>query len=115
MIKALAVAAVAFVSLTACTPDLMLASSKPASLSSKDVAQIKAAMTYNMFDPTSALFRNFRGYDAVFQDGHAERRACFEVNGKNRMGGYVGFQQHAAKKVADGWVISGFCHQIGWP
>ena len=111
---ALAVGLLGLTFISACTPDLMLASSKPANLSGQDIAQIKAAMTYSMFDAGSAQFRNMRGYDAVFQDGHVERRACYEVNGKNRMGGYVGFEERGAKKINGKWEATAFCHQIGY-
>ncbi len=87
----------------------MVASSKPASLTSKDIAQIEEKMRYDMFDPNSAMFRNFRGYNVVFQDGHTEKRACFEVNGKNRMGGYVGFDERGARKTASGWEMLIYC------
>lgn len=110
MKKIITLAIGAAIALSACTPDLMLAGTKPARLSSRDVAQIKSAMTKDMFDPESARFRNIRGYTATFQDGHTELRACYEVNGKNRMGGYVGYEKRGAQKVNGVWESKYTCH-----
>jgi hypothetical protein len=46
------------------------------------------AVRQNLLDPSSAQFRNVR----QMPNG----AVCGEINGKNRMGGYVGFQPFAA-------------------
>ena len=76
--------------LTACMSDVK--DSKPVPLSSSQVAQIQSAVTYDFFDAESARFRNVRAIDVTLADGSVVRRVCGEVNGKNRMGGYVGYQ-----------------------
>lgn len=81
----------AALALSACVGFTPVVSSKPVQLSSRQVAQIKATVVYDFFDPGSAQFRNIRAADVALQDGTRERRVCGEVNGKNRLGGYVGF------------------------
>lgn len=61
------------------------------------LAQEAAAET--LLDPTSALFRDVE----VNERGNA---VCGEVNGKNRMGAYVGFTRFYATNVADRFVAS---------
>lgn len=79
------------VSLTACVAMTPIVESKPVPLSQRQTQQIKSTVTHDFFDPSSAQFRNIRAVDVTLQDGQRERRVCGEVNGKNRMGGYVGF------------------------
>lgn len=68
-----------------------IAESRPVPLSSAMVQEIKSEVTHDFFDPGSAQFRNIRAADVTLADGSQERRVCGEVNGKNRLGGYVGF------------------------
>ncbi|MBU3261737.1 hypothetical protein KPG71_17050 [Roseovarius sp. PS-C2] len=68
-----------------------IVSSKPVRLSSAQMTEIKSEVTQDFLDPFSAQFRNIRAVDVSLANGQQERRVCGEVNGKNRMGGYVGF------------------------
>ena len=72
---------------------------KPVALTSAQLAQIKATVIHDFFDPDSAQFRNVRAADVTLTDGATERRVCGEVNGKNRLGGYVGYQLFGGKIV----------------
>ena len=76
-----------------------IAATKPIALSAAQMAQIKSTVTRDFFDPGSAQFRNVRAADITTTDGISERRVCGEVNGKNRMGGYVGFKMFGGKIV----------------
>lgn len=54
------------------------------------------AFRQTMFDPEAARFRNFEQVGST---------ACFEVNGRNRFGGYTGYQTVLAIKTENGeWV-----------
>lgn len=64
---------------------------RPVQLTSAQVSSIKDAVTYNLIDPTTPLFRNIRGKYAKREDGTESIIFCGEVNAKNRMGGYTGF------------------------
>lgn len=77
---------------SACMQMTPIVESKPVNLTSKQISDIKSKVTYDFFDPSGAQFRNIRAVDVTLQNGAQERRVCGEVNGKNRMGGYVGFQ-----------------------
>lgn len=72
---------------------------RPVALSTAQVAQIKATVIRDFFDPGSAQFRNVRAADITTTEGISERRVCGEVNGKNQMGGYVGFKMFGGKIV----------------
>jgi len=65
--------------------------SRPIPLTNTQMAQIKATVTRDFFDPESAQFRGVQAVEVSLADGTQERRVCGEVNGKNRMGGYVGY------------------------
>ena len=65
--------------------------SKPIPLTRSQVSQIQATVTRDFFDPESARFRDVRAVEVSLADGNRETRVCGEVNGKNRMGGYVGY------------------------
>ncbi|MBT8154579.1 hypothetical protein KMP13_11840 [Epibacterium ulvae] len=78
--------------LSACMQLTPITESKPVPLSSRQVAQIKQTVVRDFFDPEGARFRNVRAADVKLENGARERRVCGEVNGKNRMGGYVGYQ-----------------------
>ena len=88
--RALAVMLASTLALAGCMSDVTDA--KPVKLTSAQVAQIEATVTHDFFDPASGQFRNVRAADVTTTDGRVERRVCGEVNGKNRMGGYVGFE-----------------------
>ncbi len=59
----------------------------PGTAAAPEVAQARALVVYDFFDPSSPLFRNERVY--ALENG--DKVICGEVNGKNRMGAYVGF------------------------
>lgn len=63
----------------------------------KDNVRVKAQqkVAEMLYDPSSAQFRNV----AVLDSGKA-RATCGEINGKNRMGAYVGFTRFLVR--ADG-------------
>lgn len=63
--------------------------------------EAKAALTEVMIDPTAILVRNLR-YGR--KDG-AVSTICGEVNGKNQLGGYVGFRPFVAKLSAPAVII----------
>ena len=64
----------------------------PLVLSAKQIRVIEEIITHDFFDPESARFRDIRAADITLDSGKVVRRVCGEVNGKNRMGGYVGFE-----------------------
>ncbi len=75
--------------LSACysaTADNFMAVSLPSHISETARQQVRYAMT----DPDSAQFRNIRGYS--FSGPGGGYVVCGEVNGRNQMGGYAGFQ-----------------------
>lgn len=53
------------------------------------------AVAYNLLDPDSAKFREVRTTDTG--------AVCGQVNGKNRMGAYVGFKDFVAVEVDGEW------------
>jgi len=101
MRKTVAVLAFALSGCVAMTP---IVSSQPVVLSSSQIAQIGSEATKDFFDPASAQFRNVRAVDLTLQDGTQDRRVCGEVNGKNQMGGYVGFKLFGGKIIAGRFV-----------
>lgn len=61
--------------------------------------ELKAAVAAKMVDPGSATFQALSVKIADFS-------YCGEVNAKNRMGGYVGYQKFFAMKTTSGdWLI----------
>ena len=66
--------------------------SGPVDLTKAEVAQIKAAIAYDLLDPDSAKFRNMRAVEITKANGAKIVRVCGEVNGTNSMGGYAGFE-----------------------
>ncbi len=50
--------------------------------------QARALASYDLFDPGSAQFRNLSAYKL----SNGEIAVCGEQNGRNRLGGFVGFQ-----------------------
>lgn len=93
------VALPAVLALAACVQMTPISDAKPISLSPSQVAQIKSAVTYDFFDPSSAQFRNLRAVDVTLKDGKTARRVCGEVNGRNQLGGYSGFQMFGGEMV----------------
>ncbi|MBL4927776.1 hypothetical protein [Fuscibacter oryzae] len=81
---------IAFLTLTACS-DLMQATYQPSKPNAKNVQAAKDHLTYQLIDPSSAQFRDIRGATATLADGTKRDLVCLELNGKNRLGGYVGF------------------------
>lgn len=63
-----------------------------------DISQARAAVKSNLNDADSAKFRNERVYRV-----NGGTTVCGEVNAKNRMGGYAGFQQFS---VAEGIIVN---------
>ena len=80
---------------------------RPIQLTTKNIADIKAAVRYDLIDPDSAKFRNIRAADIVRQDGNVNRFACGEVNSRNRTGGYSGDMAFAVKLTPDGVELLG--------
>lgn len=79
----------AILTLSACysaTADDFMPVSLPSHISETARQQVRYAMN----DPDSAQFRNIRGYS--FSGPGGGYVVCGEVNGRNRMGGYAGFQ-----------------------
>lgn len=89
--KWLTIASVALL-MSGCVATTPIAASKSVVLSKQQVAQIKASVVQDFFDPDAANFRNIRAVDVTLADGQTFRRVCGEVNGKNRYGAYVGFE-----------------------
>lgn len=90
--KAIGFSLVAMVALAGCvSPYGKEVSVAPVSLSAKQQAEAKAAVTYSLIDPDSATFRNISGKRRTFDSGTVFTTVCGEVNAKNRMGGYTGY------------------------
>lgn len=83
---------VSVLTISACMQMTPIVESKPVNLTAQQIKDIQDKVTYDFFDPTGAQFRNVRAVDVTLKTGAQERRVCGEVNGKNRMGGYVGYQ-----------------------
>lgn len=62
----------------------------PVSMPSHITATARDQVSYVLNDPDSAQFRNIRGY--AFSGPGGGYVVCGEVNGRNRLGGYAGFQ-----------------------
>lgn len=84
---------VAMTSISACS-DLMTAKFTPEQPSDANVEQAKAIASRNLFDPESAQFRDIKGAKATYADGSKRDLVCFEMNAKNRLGGYVGYSPY---------------------
>lgn len=101
----LALALAAVLTVAACVEPVTLT---PVMLSAKDETMIKDVMAYNLFDPSSAQFRNIRAADVVLTNGRTVRRVCGEINGKNQFGGYVGFTPFSGFMYDKRFEINGF-------
>ncbi|TCP43948.1 hypothetical protein [Rhodovulum marinum] len=93
--------AFALAGLAGCVQFAEIEQSSPVKPSPTLVSEIKAEVTRDFLDPNSAQFRNLRVVDVTLANGQHERRVCGEVNGKNAMGGYVGFSMFGGV-VVDG-------------
>lgn len=74
-----------------------------------DENQVKAAQTkasYDLRDPSSAQFRNIRGFSSPGHNGVVAEYICGEINGKNAMGGYTGFTPFAYIINTDAVVVA---------
>lgn len=80
-------AAIALATITACAPTTQLSAQRVALSPSLD-QQARALASYDLFDPESTRFRNLRAY----QLSNGDIAICGQQNGRNRLGGYVGFQ-----------------------
>jgi hypothetical protein len=89
MLKKLAVTMIAL-GLAGCVSSPIV-SERTVPATPREIAQIEAAVRYQLIDPSSAMFRSISVRVATLADGTSYRYACGEANGKNRLGGYVGF------------------------
>lgn len=65
----------------------------------KIVADVQSAVANELTDPESARFKDVYG--------NALGMYCGEVNAKNKMGGYIGFQKfYASKGISKNWDVS---------
>tara|TARA_R110002094_G_scaffold221002_1_gene194363 strand:- start:232 stop:627 length:396 start_codon:yes stop_codon:yes gene_type:complete len=80
---------------------------RPIRLTSKDIAGIQMAVKYDLIEPESAKFRNFRAAEVVRQDGKVIKTVCGEVNSKNRLGGFSGNMPFSAELTPTGTVLRG--------
>ncbi|WP_395543272.1 hypothetical protein [Neotabrizicola sp. sgz301269] len=94
--------------LAGCVAMSPIVESRPVSLTSGQISQIKGSMAYDLKDPGSAQFRNIRAADVTLSDGTKERRVCGELNGKNSFGAYVGFEWFGGKMVGGKFVRDPF-------
>lgn len=79
---------------------ILFSMSKPPEPPKPDPFQeVKAAVAAKMVDPGSATFQ-------ALSEKAKDFAYCGEVNAKNRMGGYVGYQKFFATKRSSGdWLI----------
>lgn len=82
--------------------------SKQVHLSPTEVTQIQATVVRDFFDPEAARFRNVRAADITLTSGEQVRRVCGEVNGKNRLGAYVGYSMFGGRIVNGSFVRQDF-------
>lgn len=78
---------------------LLSGSKQPDSPKPDPFQEVKAAVAAKMFDPGSATFQ-------ALSERVSDIAYCGEVNAKNRMGGYLGYQKFFAIKSSSGdWLI----------
>jgi hypothetical protein len=87
--------------LAACS-DISPQTTKPVQLTEAQMKTLQESVAYDLYDPSSAQFRNIQVADNTYPDGHTVRGVCGEINGKNRLGGYVGFTGFTGKIDASG-------------
>ena len=73
--------------LVGCAPTIQLSATSVA-LSETIDRQARSLASYDLFDPGSAQYRNLNAY----QLSNGDIAICGEQNGRNRLGGFVGFQ-----------------------
>ncbi len=61
--------------------------SAPMQVNAAAISQAHAIAAYDLFDPSSAQFRG----DRMYKLSSGDYVVCGEMNGKNQLGGYVGF------------------------
>lgn len=79
------------VTLAGCMQFAEIETAEPIRISTSLKSEIKKEVTRDFLDPESARFRDIRAVDVTLANGKHEKRVCGEVNGKNAMGGYVGY------------------------
>lgn len=105
------------VGLTGCVATVQVASA-PTPINAAILAQAHIVAAYDLFDPSSAQFRG----DKMYRLSNDEYVVCGEMNGKNQLGGYVGFTpyyvrlgwtgKHATKKLLQiGLLASAGCRK----
>ena len=76
--------------------------SQKSSVSSSQLNAARASISRELFDPYSADFRD----EEVWKLSNGDYLYCVNVNAKNRMGGFVGFQKyHTWFYLSEGRVI----------
>lgn len=76
--------------LAACAdPNTSAVGTRPSALADIDRVAVQAGLVDGLKDPSAAQLRNVLAYDLSNGQGRA---ICGEVNGKNALGGYVGFR-----------------------
>lgn len=73
--------------ITACAPTTQLSATRIA-LSPDMDRQARSVASYDLVDPDSTQFRGLRAYRL----SNGDIAVCGQQNGRNRLGGYVGFQ-----------------------
>jgi hypothetical protein len=87
MRNSLIISALVATVVASCAPTTQL-SVTPIALSPDLDRQARALTSYDLLDPGSAQFRNLRAW----QLSNGDIAVCGEQNGRNRLGGSVGFQ-----------------------
>lgn len=90
-----------FILVSGCMQATPIADASRVPVSAALMADIRADVTRDFFDPSSAQFRNIRSVDVVLANGARERRVCGEVNGTNQLGGYTGFKMFGGTVVGN--------------
>ena len=87
MRKTLLISTLAATVLAGCAPTIQL-SATSVGLSETIDRQARSLASYDLIDPASAQYRNLNAY----QLSNGDIAICGEQNGRNRLGGFVGFQ-----------------------
>lgn len=87
MSKMFILPAAALAAVAACASTTQVSATRVALTPDLD-RQARSAASYDLVDPGSAQFRGLRAY----QLSNGDVAVCGEQNGRNRFGGYVGFQ-----------------------
>jgi hypothetical protein len=94
--------------LAACAPAII--ESEPASLTSRNIAEIKSKAAYSLKDPGSAQFRNIRATIKTRETGTRFTLVCGEINGRNSFGGYAGFTTFAGYLTDGQFLLDGIAN-----